>query len=388
MEKKILAGVLALTLTIGGLTVPVAESSFVPNIQIAASAETSDEYKVEYLNDNTIKIIKYTGDNSTITVPSMISGKKVTRIADQAFIGSTLRSVTLPSTIEAIGVNAFTDCSSMKEIIVDSENKTFSSNDGLLYNKEGTALICCPKGRYNVDIPYGVKNIRQKAFSGCGRLKSIYIPSSVKEISSNAFEHCRTIKSVSIPSSVTKIGVGAFNDCVGLVKVSLPSTLQTISSKAFQNCIKLKTISIPKSVKSIGAYAFDGCNGFLSLTIPGNVTTVGSYAFSNCDNLSKVVIGTGVKTINKAAFSGCQALKSVKFSSTVKTIGTEAFYKCTSLKAVRVPKTVTKIGTHAFGYYFDNKNVMKLSGFTFKCYKNTAAYSYAKKSKIRPYIVK
>lgn len=388
MEKKIIASVLALTLTIGGLAVPVAESNVISNFQISASAQAEEEYNYEVLNDNTIRITKYKGENTTITIPSTIVGRKVTRIADKAFVDSSLRSVSIPSTVTAIGVDAFTDCSSMKEILVDSENKNYSSVDGLLFNKEKTALICCPKGRYDAYVPYGVKNIRQKAFSNCGRLRSIYIPTSVKEISSNAFEHCKALKKVVVPSSVKKIGAGAFNDCVGLEKVILPNTITTISSKTFQNCIKLQKITIPKSVKSIGSYAFDGCNGLLSLTIPGTVTTVGSYAFSNCDYLSKVEIGTGVKTIGKAAFSGSQALKSVKFSSTVKTIGEEAFYKCTSLKAVRVPKTVTKIGTKAFGFYFDNKKTMKLPGFTFKCYKNTAAYSYAKRSGIKPYIVK
>lgn len=65
----------------------------------------------------------------------------------------------------------------------------------------------------NVIISYGIKEIRENAFSSCGSLSNISIPGSVITIGRNAFAISKLEGNITIPSSVMMIGAGAFWGC-------------------------------------------------------------------------------------------------------------------------------------------------------------------------------
>lgn len=217
------------------------------------------------------------GVNGDVTIP-----EGVTCIHDHAFSGrSELRSLKLPSTVTNIGVNAFFCCSGLKSVFipkgvvcirnyafggcsglesvvisssvmsiaddvfgglgtlapsrqssslgcsgirsfsVDSDNPSYSSRNGLLCTKDGSALIAGVNG--DVTIPEGVTSIGRCAFSCRDGLLSVEVPQSVKHIGESAFGGCSMLEAVTIPSSVTNIGSLAFARCdklkaVGVVK--------------------------------------------------------------------------------------------------------------------------------------------------------------------------
>ncbi|MBO6140226.1 MAG: leucine-rich repeat protein [Ruminococcus sp.] len=102
------------------------------------------------------------------------------------------------------------------------------------------------------------------------------------------------------------------------------------------------------------------------------VTGIGSDCFFNKPKVSEVNIPEGVTSIGDGAF----------------------LIALTSSKTITIPKSVTSIGDYAVGYRnslggsynFDgNYSALaptKISGFTIKCYKNSAAYNYAVKNGI------
>ena len=64
--------------------------------------------KYKKVDDKTISITGYTGKETSMTIPSYIEGLPVTAISSSAFSSnSTLKSVTLPSTLTTIGYMAF-----------------------------------------------------------------------------------------------------------------------------------------------------------------------------------------------------------------------------------------------------------------------------------------
>ena len=307
---------------------------------------------------------------ASVTIPN-----SVTSIEKWAFNGCTsLTSVTIPSGVQTIGNDAFVNCTSLKRIKVNESNNYYSSSDdGVLFNKEKTALITYPCGKTDTSytIPSGVTSIGENAFNHCTSLESVTIPSGVQTIGNSAFFNCTSLAnvtmtsgvqtignsaffnctslaSVAIPSSVTSIGDEAFVDCTSLASVTIESGLQTIGNSAFQGCTRLASVEIPDSVTAIGNQAFRDCTGLANVTIPSSVKTIGYYAFEGCTGLKSVTIPHSVTAIGNNAFQNCRSLASVTIPDSVTSIEAETFRGCTSLASVTVPNSVTSIGVGAF----------------------------------------
>ena len=182
-----------------------------------------------------------------------------------------LTSLSIPSSVTSIGEYAFENCGSLKSFTVAPENTAFSSQDGILFNKAKTKVICCPGGKTGV----------------------VSIPSGVKSIGSFAFACCAGLTSVTIPSGVTSIGARAFILCEGLTSMTIPSGVTRIENSTFSSCSKLKSVTIPFGVTSIGDGAFSNCSGLTSVTIPSSVTSIGAMAFVGCDGLTTIYASPG-----------------------------------------------------------------------------------------------
>ncbi len=149
---------------------------------------------------------------------------QVISIGDFAFSGSGLASITIPASVTSIGEEAFLWCRNLTEIIVEDDNEVYSSQDGLLLNKDGDELIFCAPGKSGMlIIPDVVKRIAEGAFHDCDYLTNVTIPYGVEYIDYAAFGGCDGLVSVSIPASVTSIEKYAF-DCDNLTDVYFSGT--------------------------------------------------------------------------------------------------------------------------------------------------------------------
>jgi pyruvoyl-dependent arginine decarboxylase (PvlArgDC) len=452
---------------------------------VCAGAETYGDLEYSVLDDGTVEITDYNGIAKTVDIPEKINGKSVTSIGNCAFryctslksitipnsvmeIGSSafsgcssLTSITIPNSVTEIGVYAFKGCTSLTSITIPNsvtnigdstfwgcssltaiyvavDNKNYTSVNGVLFNKDKTALICYPAGKTDksYNITNSVTSIGDYAFNGCSSLTSVTIPNSVTEIGGSAFVGCASLKSITMPNSVTSIGDMAFYKCSSLTSITIPDSVTSIGSSAFSDCSKLRSITIPNSVTSIGAWAFNGCTGLTainvamenqnyvspdgvlynkdkttiicypagkkgnnykipdgvteigsiafsrcssltSVTIPNSVTSIGSGAFNGCTSLTRVTIPNSVTKIGWNAFSGCTSLTSITIPNSVISIDWYAFMGCTSLKSITIPNSVTSIGKNAFGYYYDN-GYKKINNLKIYCYSSTAGEQYAK----------
>ena len=117
-------------------------------------------------------------------------------------------SVTIPSSITSINMSTLASCSSLSSININEENKIYSSDNGVLYNKDKTNLIFYPKNKAlnNFIIPDSVTSIEIGAFSGCTSLNSIIIPNSVTSIAETAFGGCTNLKNIYIESNNITLG--------------------------------------------------------------------------------------------------------------------------------------------------------------------------------------
>ncbi len=180
-----------------------------------------DPLTYEVVGDTvTIKDCKEAASGA-LAIPSIYEGKPVTRIGDWAFYGCTnLTRVTIPDSVTGIGYAAFSKCGSLKSIDVGEGNSEYSSEDGVLFDKNKTVLIHFPAGKGgHYTILDGVTSIGDHAFIKCISLTSVTIPDSVTSIGALAFRDCFGLKSVKIPDSITNIKMGAFSSCSNLTSI-------------------------------------------------------------------------------------------------------------------------------------------------------------------------
>ena len=133
--------------------------------------------------------------------------QSLTSIGESAFGECTsLTGIAIPAAVSTIGDMAFAGCRSMTSFTVAADNMYYSSENGVLYDKAKTELICCPALTTDISIPAGVTRIADRAFWYCVNLTDVVIPDGVTEIGNYVFDYCDNLLSVTVPASVTQIG--------------------------------------------------------------------------------------------------------------------------------------------------------------------------------------
>ena len=278
----------------------------------------------------------------------------------------------------------------LENIDVNVLNMTYSSVEGVLYNKKKTILLRYPEKKEvnEYQILNGVTTIETRAFSMCENLERVGIPEGVRIIKEYAFKNCYNLKEVIIPNSTTTIGDCAFELCGNLEAVELGRGVKNIGKGAFWTCKNIKELTIDCDVEwgygilydsniitlNIGAnvknlFPGDGVNYYGGLNVGNqeniNVDTQNSmYSSENgiLYNKEKTVlirypqkkvdveyqILNGVTTIETSAFSMCENLERVGIPEGVRIIKEYAFQNCYNLKEVTIPNSTTTIGEFAF----------------------------------------
>ena len=283
---------------------------------------------------------------ASVTMPTSL-----TRIGKNAFYQCMgLTEINIPDSVTSIGVPAFSSCTSLTDINVGAENTCYCSEDGVLFNKDKTTIICYPGGKHEETyaIPSTVTSIRDYAFASCYDIVEVTVLDGVTSIGDYAFANCWELAEMTLPDGVTSIGDYAFADCWELASVNIPDGVTSIGEATFDGCESLTEITIPDSVTSIGLCAFSGCESLESIIIPDSVTFIDREAFAFCCSLESVTIPDGVTSIKDGTFYCCESLSEVLIPSSVTSIEENAFSGCSSLSEVEIPDGVTRIGSRAF----------------------------------------
>ena len=189
-----------------------------------------------------------------------------------------LEFLEIPHTVSRINISELSDCSNLKSVKVDENNPYYKDIDGVLYTKDGTELLCYPRGKVNrfYEIPDSVTSIGDYAFSGCTSLTSVVIPDEVTIISNYAFNNCTSLENIEVDANNAyyKSVDGILYTKDGKTLVCYPAEKNNAS------------FIIPNSVTSIGDYAFYGCTSLESIIVPDSVTSIGDYAFYGCTSLN------------------------------------------------------------------------------------------------------
>ncbi len=390
MKKKMMAVLLALTLTAGTMT------------PLGVSAEEQPEVSTEHVEIQEQGAGVYTGtcgegaeytldENGTLTITgngSIDFGafrgfgkedderviKKVVISSGMVGIGNyafedcnDLKSVEIPDSVTSIGSAAFKDCSGLESMNIDEANTIYENPEGsnaIIEISSKTLVAGCK----NTKIPDDVKIIGAYAFCGCSDLKSIEIPDNVSEIQVAAFDDCSNLTAIHIPANVDTIALGVFMGCSNLNSITIDSANRSYESPGNANAIIDKATMtllegcnntvIPEGVKRIWDNAFIGRAHLKSITIPASVRYIGRDSFSDCDSLGEIKVDADNATFDSR--NNCNAIIESATNTLVagcgktvipegiETIGDSAFASVNTLTHVTIPKSVTEIEMLAF----------------------------------------
>lgn len=209
----------------------------------------------KYANPAYIAGKLYSSDGSLVTRVNVPNG--TSEISAYAFYGvKTIESISIPSTVKRIGVDAFADCKALDVYITDLAKWA------------------------QVSVASADSLPGKRLFLNGSEIKDVVIPSGVTSVGSYAFSFS-SLTSVTMPDTVTTVGEGAFHSCTNLQSIKLSKNLTEIPKNMLCGASSLKNVTIPSTVKTIGEAAFKDCISLESMFIPASVTYIGEDAFHN-----------------------------------------------------------------------------------------------------------
>ena len=298
-----------------------------------------------------------TGCDSTVinvSIPASIDGVSITSIAPYAFCprnhygsGDGLKklvSVSIPASVTAIGDHAFTNCSALTTVRINTDGNLTTIGDYAFDNCQKLATL-----RLNTNGK--LTSIGTYAFSECEALTTLTIPDGVTTIGERAFFYCVGITDMTIPDSVTSVGQGAFEQLKSLKNLTIPGELDTrdwlwcASSVESVTFTGTRVVSIPHTVNSGGGINYSDMPGrnVKRVVISEGITTIEPYAFFGCSNITEVVLPEGLLTMGERAFSNCNSLEQMKIPQSLQSVGRNCFAWCEKLQLIDLSAVPDKL---------------------------------------------
>lgn len=291
------------------------------------------------------KVVGFKKGIKNVKIPKFIAidnvEYKVVEILDYAFKNcKTLKSITIPETVDKVGYDCFMNCVNLKKINVLSHHTVFKSNAfkgcvklidklGFVYShssflKKDLAIIFSYNDDVDIRVPDGVTRIGPAVFKNNKNLQSVQLPNSLTKIGFYAFSECVSLTEIHLPHSVNNIEFDAFSMCTSLEKIVLPDNLTTIKNCLFKGCEKLSYIEFGAALDVIGEEAFSGCKSLNVVHFPESLCKIMSNSFYMCENLSEIYIPASVFLIQDKSFSSCDNLEKVVFAPRNETLSSDS----------------------------------------------------------------
>ncbi len=375
-----------------------------------------DYLEWEVNEDKTVTITdcdtSYSGEFS---IPAAIYEYPVTGIGSSAFYNcDNITKITIPATVTSIKDESyyyvgFHTCDNLESIVVDEANGNYSSENGVLYNKDKTKLISVPAkaidgefvmpstvatvSRYAFDAHNGIKltlsdnlnsidwsYINAKEFiasDSCANFTTVDgVVFSKDKTTLYRFPVASDITEYDIPVGVFTIGRYAFYKS-SLKQVTISYMVSSIASMAFYDCEQLERVDYHclncwceyiKFEENTANPLANGTALYIDDTLvddldvineqnddlheeglhDGTVELIGAYAFYGYEHFRSLTIPSTVWKIGREAFFGCDNLKLLTVLGNVTEWGTGVFRSCPDLYTVQFAEGTTKIGAEAF----------------------------------------
>ncbi|MBQ8885487.1 MAG: leucine-rich repeat protein [Clostridia bacterium] len=289
-------------------------------------------------------------------------------IENQAFCGTSLTALTIPSNIQVIGNGAFSGCESLANVVWESTDIGYMGSDVFSNTPYETALIANANNGFvgvgkngyvlykyvgsaeTVTTPVQYTVLASGAFKGTA-VKTLTISDSVVHYGNQTFYQMSRLTTVTIGASFTGIFAreqGLFMDCTALQSVTFqfPKSVKVIPNRMFSGATALQRMDLSEftSLTKISDFAFS-YSGLTEISFPkatyvaalgayvGLFSEIGQCAFTETGLTNLSLQETSLKTISHRAFEKT-SLVSVLLPASLQSVGMSAFESCTKLEEV------------------------------------------------------
>lgn len=267
---------------------------------------------------------------SNLKNPDFSDFTSLTEIGEGAFMNcSEMVSIKLPKSLEKIHTNCFSGCNNLSAMQLNSQN--IVSLDDMVFGDEVSHYL-------HILVSEDVLEKYTESYQKI--LDPVYGDGTAKKLLNIIDPNTEYLKGVQYElTDKGRILKNVSEDYEGEFTV-LEDTIK-IDADAFKNCSKLTKLTIPQDATvELGDRCFKGCSSLKEIYLYGNIPVWGDETFMDCISLEKITVGyssSEIPRIGRRAFKGCSGLSDVSslvISAHVNTIGEEAFMDCTNLPAI------------------------------------------------------
>lgn len=139
----------------------------------------------------------------------------------------------------------------------DSIVQTIAIPEGVV--RLGAVMCMESPNLHSISLPSTLQYIGYDAFAGCEKLSNIMLPAGLQAIGHNAFVGTRALHHFTIPAGIRILPQDCFAGS-GLLSVMLPDSLEVMERGVFFDCDRLRRIVLPATLRRIGDYCFHHCD--------------------------------------------------------------------------------------------------------------------------------
>ena len=280
-------------------------------------------------------------------------------IQQNAFRGSGLQMLTVPSAVVGIGDHCLDDCPVLQTVTFEAMLP--ATNVGVSPLQGCTALTDIFVQKY-IDISME-NRVEWERQSPLMKTHIVFADAEVKTICLKYWDKngdgelqideaqavtalnaafCRNpvikqFDELRFFTGLHEIGIGDFDGCSSLRSIQLPVTITSIGAWAFNNCSALEHIDLPERLQTIEHDAFLD-SGLRSIYIPAATTSIATTAVSSCRQLTSVVVSPDNPVYDSR--NSCNAI-----------IETRTNMMVSGSTVATIPRSVTSLSDECFNFF-------------------------------------